>query len=286
MAQIFEVRPAVTVTLVSAKNLKAAGFIGKSDPYAVITNSNQGFALIGSQKSPIVHKDLNPVWNYTFPHTLWISETDPNAALRITVWDKEKIGSDDYLGETDFKLPIEMMKHKNTVELTQDLVAGEGHSKEKKISGSVTIKVLFDVPRGILTGATFTFSGDVEPSIAGHVQNPAAHWEGKGNITVSSLHCMEFHFQEIKRTDLAGKVWVYDQPISFEFKVRPGNSRQTMTIPKTATWDSEIVFDVMTKKWIDTEFQKLSVEIRDIQKLESGESTTPGKWTFDITPKI
>merc|ERR1711879_134396 len=83
--------PTVEVCVKGARNLLAADADGKSDPYVVIICDQQKF------KTAVVKSNLNPEWNETFTIPL----TSSSARLKLEVFDKDKIGSDDSLGFVD-----------------------------------------------------------------------------------------------------------------------------------------------------------------------------------------
>jgi Ca2+-dependent lipid-binding protein len=52
----------------------------------------------GSQKSPVVKRNCNPVWNHTFvfENVSWMELKE--RSLELTVWDYDRIVSNDFLG--------------------------------------------------------------------------------------------------------------------------------------------------------------------------------------------
>ncbi|EKX38147.1 hypothetical protein GUITHDRAFT_77473, partial [Guillardia theta CCMP2712] len=75
--------------LVAGRGLEAMDSNGTSDPYAVIQVGSE------KRKSKVIKKDLNPEWNEKFEMVV----SDLNDSLRVSVWDKDLIGSDDLIGE-------------------------------------------------------------------------------------------------------------------------------------------------------------------------------------------
>ncbi|KAK6043006.1 C2 domain protein, partial [Cooperia oncophora] len=104
----------LTVHLIRAKNLKAMDSNGFSDPYVKL-HLLPGNAKATKLTSRTIEKTLNPEWNEEL-HYYGITETDKQKkTLRITVLDRDRIGSD-FLGETRIalrKLPINTPKKFN-----------------------------------------------------------------------------------------------------------------------------------------------------------------------------
>ena len=61
-------------------------------------------------QTKIVEKELNPVWHKYGEFAFQSDDFSEDCDLYISVWDKDKIGSDDSLGE--LKVPIDKMKNK------------------------------------------------------------------------------------------------------------------------------------------------------------------------------
>ena len=74
------------LTFVCAKNLENADYIGKSDPYVIVTYRDQTF------RSETVSNNLNPVWNFSI--TLEIIETD-SGIIYVQVYDEDYNGDDE-----------------------------------------------------------------------------------------------------------------------------------------------------------------------------------------------
>eukprot|EP00090_Calanus_glacialis_P004152 TRINITY_DN1306_c0_g1_i7.p1 TRINITY_DN1306_c0_g1~~TRINITY_DN1306_c0_g1_i7.p1 ORF type:complete len:2919 (-),score=679.49 TRINITY_DN1306_c0_g1_i7:1730-9988(-) len=84
----------VHLTLVGAKDLDNADYMGKSDPYVVVRYKDKTF------KSETVSNNLNPVWNFSI--TLEIIESD-SGFIYIQVYDEDYNG-DDEIGKTAIKV--------------------------------------------------------------------------------------------------------------------------------------------------------------------------------------
>ncbi|CAE8593594.1 unnamed protein product [Polarella glacialis] len=82
---------ALRVTVVSAKGLRDADWMGKSDPFCtcrIWTKEKPEF------QTPVVKDDLSPVWN----HESVIAEYSPGEPLELTVFDHDDSGSHTKLG--------------------------------------------------------------------------------------------------------------------------------------------------------------------------------------------
>jgi len=86
----------ISVKCIEARYLAPMDKGGTSDPYVVVRGSwgKQQF------KTKIIYKTLSPTWNETFEFL----KPDANGAVSLKLWDKDKIGSDDFLGEVTLKL--------------------------------------------------------------------------------------------------------------------------------------------------------------------------------------
>ncbi|XP_001379098.1 synaptotagmin-like protein 5 isoform X1 [Monodelphis domestica] len=85
------------VLIKEAKNLTAVKSGGTSDTFV------KGYLLPDTtkatkHKTPVIKKNVNPQWNHTF----WFNGLDPqdikNVCLELTVWDKEALSSNIFLG--------------------------------------------------------------------------------------------------------------------------------------------------------------------------------------------
>ncbi|NWV81441.1 SYTL5 protein, partial [Dasyornis broadbenti] len=85
------------VLIKEAKNLTAVKSGGTSDTFV------KGYLLpddskATKHKTPIVKKSVNPQWNHTFAFSGLNSRDIRNACLELTVWDKESLSSNIFLG--------------------------------------------------------------------------------------------------------------------------------------------------------------------------------------------
>ncbi|XP_054852865.1 synaptotagmin-like protein 4 [Eublepharis macularius] len=85
------------VWIKEAKNLTAAKSGGTSDSFV------KGYLLplrnkATKRKTPVVKKSLNPHYNYTLVYHNITLEELPHTCLELTVWDREPLSSNDFLG--------------------------------------------------------------------------------------------------------------------------------------------------------------------------------------------
>lgn len=94
----------VQITIIEAKGLKAADtrvfHKDTSDPYAVIKQTSGLFDHTGMSETKVVEKDLNPVWNETFPFRF----SYKLSRFKFKVFDYDKHTKHDPLGKCS--LPI------------------------------------------------------------------------------------------------------------------------------------------------------------------------------------
>eukprot|EP01065_Artemidia_motanka_P042560 TRINITY_DN5737_c0_g1_i1.p1 TRINITY_DN5737_c0_g1~~TRINITY_DN5737_c0_g1_i1.p1 ORF type:complete len:912 (+),score=208.18 TRINITY_DN5737_c0_g1_i1:62-2797(+) len=86
------------VTLCRGFGLKACDAGGTSDPYAVITIVRPGASRY-PKRTRTIRKTVDPVWDETFMY----EGVDGDATLKVTVYDDDRLGRDDYMGE--FEIP-------------------------------------------------------------------------------------------------------------------------------------------------------------------------------------
>ncbi|KAI4337298.1 hypothetical protein L6164_015731 [Bauhinia variegata] len=79
------VRGVLSVTVISAEDLPSVDFMGKADPYVVLSlkKSEKKF------KTRVVNENLNPVWNQTFD---FVVEDGVHEMLILEVWDHDTFG--------------------------------------------------------------------------------------------------------------------------------------------------------------------------------------------------
>ena len=134
----------LTIGIIAARGLEAMDSNGTSDPYVVVHVGSE------KRKTKVIQKELNPQWNEKFD----ILVTDVQGTLRLQVYDKDLIGSDDLIGET--MIPISTFVGKK---LTQKWYTIFNSSK---VTGEVLVSLRLPNPPGL-----------VPPAQSGGVQSPA-----------------------------------------------------------------------------------------------------------------
>jgi len=91
------------VKVIKAKQLKAMDIIGSSDPYVKIYLV-PGNKLSTRQRTKVVRRNVNPVFNETLVYSGITSRDVKNKRVILTVKDHDRIGKDDFLGELEVSL--------------------------------------------------------------------------------------------------------------------------------------------------------------------------------------
>ncbi|GIY66868.1 synaptotagmin-like protein 4 [Caerostris darwini] len=91
------VKGALEVLVREARNLMATRSNGTSDPFCksyLLPDKSKS----GKQKTPVLKKSCNPKWNHTFIYDDVSLEDLKERCLELTIWDYDKITSNDFLG--------------------------------------------------------------------------------------------------------------------------------------------------------------------------------------------
>ncbi|WKX98929.1 hypothetical protein Q1695_014087 [Nippostrongylus brasiliensis] len=140
----------LTVHLIRAKNLKAMDSNGFSDPYVKL-HLLPGNAKATKLTSKTIEKTLNPEWNEEL-HYYGITEEDKQKkTLRITVLDRDRIGSD-FLGETRIalkKLPMNAPKKFNLY-LEHAIPVQQHRQETEAIRGKILVSLQYNIQQGSL----------------------------------------------------------------------------------------------------------------------------------------
>ncbi|XP_075552249.1 uncharacterized protein LOC142585399 isoform X2 [Dermacentor variabilis] len=91
------VRGSLHVLVKEARNLTATRSNGTSDPFCksyLLPDRTKG----SKQKTPVVKKCCNPKWNHTFVYPDVSLDELKDRCLELTIWDYDKITSNDFLG--------------------------------------------------------------------------------------------------------------------------------------------------------------------------------------------
>ncbi|XP_050384929.1 16 kDa phloem protein 2-like isoform X1 [Argentina anserina] len=117
------------VLLVKAKDLEDDDFLGKMDPYVILTLRTQ------EKKSSVVQgQGSEPEWNETFQFTV---SSDDVTELSIKIMDKDTFSSDDFVGEAT--IPLETVFMQGSIEPTKYNVVNEN----KEYHGEITVGLTF-----------------------------------------------------------------------------------------------------------------------------------------------
>jgi hypothetical protein len=117
----------VCITVLEGRNLAAKDSTGTSDPFVVLKLGKQ------EHKTNKQMKTLNPRWNEKCYFKSNATET-----LEVKVWDWDRIGSNDYMGEVS--IPLAETAAAGETTKWYPLVAGHGHSPSE-VSGEVQIRI-------------------------------------------------------------------------------------------------------------------------------------------------
>jgi len=122
------VQPKIIVNIVSAKGLRNADWIGKSDPYCICEVKGKADVMI---QTSVVDSDMNPEWNHKEELVGYQIEDD----LEFIVKDKDPAKPDDILGRVT--LPSERFYPDGSFE--GDLVLGETGTEQQ---ASLTLRII------------------------------------------------------------------------------------------------------------------------------------------------
>ncbi|KAE9419320.1 hypothetical protein Angca_005148, partial [Angiostrongylus cantonensis] len=140
----------LTVHLIRAKNLKAMDSNGFSDPYVKL-HLLPGNAKATKLTSKTIEKTLNPEWNEELNYYGVTEEDKQKKTLRITVLDRDRIGSD-FLGETRValrKLPMNVPKKYNLY-LEHAIPVQQPHHDSEVIRGKILVALQYNIQQGSL----------------------------------------------------------------------------------------------------------------------------------------
>ncbi|ELR17483.1 C2 and SH3 domain containing protein [Acanthamoeba castellanii str. Neff] len=130
----------ICVTIIEGKGLAVKDSCGTSDPFVKVK--------LGTikHKTKKIMKNLNPRWNEKF---FFKGSGFASSTLEITVWDWDRIGSNDYMGEV--RIPMSEVMTLGEISKSYPLVSGPGHEGEQ-VSGEISIRVQVMVQGDLQTG--------------------------------------------------------------------------------------------------------------------------------------
>jgi len=105
--------PQLTIDVIEGRALPKADRFGKSDPYVTLTlvKSDGWNVTHGEMKSAVIKKTLDPSWNESFNVVENLVDSGDLLGfqeLRVQVWDWDRVGSSDIIGEATLTLGQEI----------------------------------------------------------------------------------------------------------------------------------------------------------------------------------
>mmetsp|Transcript_2425 Transcript_2425/g.8659 ORF Transcript_2425/g.8659 Transcript_2425/m.8659 type:complete len:934 (-) Transcript_2425:51-2852(-) len=121
------------VTVVAGRNLAIKDSNGFSDPYVYVWTVPELHSKTRC-KSKTIYKSLNPEWEETFEFE--VDTSNPDAELRVQVWDYDRFASDDFMGT--ISIPLHSLMNKKEVDEWYTLQARE--NKKDEVSGDIRVR--------------------------------------------------------------------------------------------------------------------------------------------------
>uniref|UniRef100_A0AC35TLG1 C2 domain-containing protein n=1 Tax=Rhabditophanes sp. KR3021 TaxID=114890 RepID=A0AC35TLG1_9BILA len=140
----------LVINLISARNLRSADSNGFSDPYTKF-HLIPGNAKATKLTSKTIKKTLNPDWNEEMIYYGITEEDKDKKSLRLTVLDRDRIGSD-FLGETRVhlrKLPDDTPKQFNLY-LENAMRTNSANDLNELSRGKILIGLQYNITQGSL----------------------------------------------------------------------------------------------------------------------------------------
>jgi len=97
----------LTVDVLQARSLASKDVTGFSDPYCKVrfTDPNNEAKNNRNEHTKVVYKNINPKWNETFHFDFEeLQQVSTDAQVEFTIWDKDALGSDEFMGEVVFNV--------------------------------------------------------------------------------------------------------------------------------------------------------------------------------------
>ncbi|XP_050413932.1 uncharacterized protein LOC126828287 isoform X2 [Patella vulgata] len=117
-----------------ASRLDSKDVIGKSDPYLTLMKQNQEGKWQVLHKTEVIQNTLDPSWKPFSVPLLSLWNGDKNKQIKITVFDKDDVVSDDYVGEAIVTLEEVLKASKQ--EVTWNITNAKKQSKKKNYLNS------------------------------------------------------------------------------------------------------------------------------------------------------
>jgi len=120
----------------SANHLDKKDFLGKSDPFVVISRGDASGGFTAVHKTEVIKNTLDPTWNeFQIPFGR-LAGNNPNTTLSFECWDWDSDGSNDLIGS--FKTTYAQLLTTKTF----DLINESKKSKTKKYINSGVLNIL------------------------------------------------------------------------------------------------------------------------------------------------
>eukprot|EP00249_Psilotum_nudum_P004672 c18179_g1_i1 orf=700-2313(-) len=125
------------VKIVSARGLRKADFLGKSDPYVKLS---LGKGALSTKKTQVKMNTLNPDWNESFN---FVVQDPESQALELLVYDWEKVSSHDKLGMQ--VIPLQSLVPDETKIYTLDLQKNmdPNDPSNQRSRGQITLELTY-----------------------------------------------------------------------------------------------------------------------------------------------
>ncbi|KAK2834429.1 hypothetical protein Q7C36_015130 [Tachysurus vachellii] len=122
-------------------NLDKKDFFGKSDPFLVFSRSNEDGTYTICHKTEVIKNTLDPVWQAFKIPVRALCNGDSDRAIRIEVYDWDRDGGHDYIGEfnTSYR---ELSKGQSQFSVWEVLNMKKKKKKKKKYQNSGTVTLL------------------------------------------------------------------------------------------------------------------------------------------------
>lgn len=140
------------VRVVRADGLRAADLLGTSDPFVRATVERSGELLVTMETS-VRWKTTSPVWEEEFE--LGEEDMERGSTMRLEVWDRDRLGKDDFLGEVVIDMASiagdDLVRGGEEMVIEKALVANRAKSSAAP-KGTITVGFRFSdgVSQGVL----------------------------------------------------------------------------------------------------------------------------------------